>query len=578
MHHSRVSMLLRVVVFGLAITAAIKILSQPRSHQEAQGVEEEGQPVSGGVKFWRASSGKEGEPQKREVRLMGEQPQEARDPPESPAEALLPQKGPRPPIPPQDPSAPPLRVVHLDLKGAAPKLRYLEQMFPLFSSLGATGVLLEYEDMFPYEGELQVLRSPYAYSAEDIKSINTLAKLSKLQVIPLVQVFGHLEFVLKHEQYSALREVGDFPNSLNPHTPGSQALIRDMVTQVLDRHPGAPWLHIGADEVFGLGESQDSKNWLHTNKGDKGRMYLDHVTAVSLYVTEKWPGIRLLLWDDMLRQISADVLRESGLPNLASPMMWFYSPQLNLKTVDQLISKYQQVGFKDIWFASAFKGASGVDQRVTPLGHHLNNHLAWLKVMTSMPKYPSITFRGIVLTGWQRYEHFTVLCELLPMGIPSLAVCLRTLEHGGFGDKAKTEIQHILGCSIQIEKGLCEGGGAFSGSEVYNMILRIDNDLRKQTEEVMNDNQVRGSFSYYHRKYNFANPRNLAFFTQKLNKLLSEWEAFLQHLRQQMESMYFPDTVEEWMDQNVNRHMDRLREMARDAERIGKLKGRPKSQ
>lgn len=29
-----------------------------------------------------------------------------------------------------------------------------------------------------------------------------------------------------------------------------------------------------------------------------------------------------------------------------------------------------------------------------------------------------------------RYDHFSVLCELLPVGIPSLAVCLQVLLHG----------------------------------------------------------------------------------------------------------------------------------------------------
>ena len=48
------------------------------------------------------------------------------------------------------------RVVHLDLKGAPPKLTYLKNLFPLFASAGATAILIEYEDMFPFKGDIRV--------------------------------------------------------------------------------------------------------------------------------------------------------------------------------------------------------------------------------------------------------------------------------------------------------------------------------------------------------------------------------------------------------------------------------------
>ncbi|KAI1883935.1 hypothetical protein AGOR_G00221200 [Albula goreensis] len=351
MYCPRCYVVLRLVVFGLALTVAIKILSQPRARKLEPEPKEAQKDI---LRFWADGQGKVREPAKQT------NPQPAGGGPQEPQVSTGEEaRHCAPPASPNWTPTPPLRVVHLDLKGAAPKIKYLEQIFPLFSSLGATGVLLEYEDMFPYDGELKVLRSPYAYSVEDIRTIRDLAQRSNLQIIPLVQVFGHLEFVLKHEQYHSLREVADYPNSLNPHAPGSQTLNRAMLEQVLEQHPDSAWLHIGADEVFGLGESQDSKNWLQSNKGDKGKMYLDHVTTVASIIREKRPGIQLLMWDDMLRQINSNTLKSKGPfwpANLASPMMWFYNAQLNLKAIDQLIITYQDVGFSDIWFASAFKG------------------------------------------------------------------------------------------------------------------------------------------------------------------------------------------------------------------------------
>uniref|UniRef100_A0A8D2LKB4 beta-N-acetylhexosaminidase n=1 Tax=Varanus komodoensis TaxID=61221 RepID=A0A8D2LKB4_VARKO len=332
----------------------------------------------------------------------------------------------------KDFSAVQMRLVHLDLKGAAPKVSYLEQVFPLFSKLGANGILIEYEDMFPFKGELEVLKSPYAYSEEDISKILKLAELNKLEVVPLVQTFGHVEFILKHDKYRHLREVERFPNSFNPHVPETLALLKAVLAQVLSRHPRSSWVHIGADEVFHLGEGTDSKNWMSHNAGDVGQMYLKHVREVVDFVASQAPGLQVLLWDDMLRKRhlppSALYLSDSGIPKHASPMLWFY--RLPALAPGKHIAKYAECGFRTVWFASAFKGTTGPAQAWTPLRHHLQNHLRWLKVLQSMPRTPATRFQGIALTGWQRYDHYSALCELLPVGIPSLAVCLQTMVNG----------------------------------------------------------------------------------------------------------------------------------------------------
>lgn len=40
--------------------------------------------------------------------------------------------------------------------------------------------------------------------------------------------------------------------------------------------------------------------------------------------------------------------------------------------------------------------------------------------------------QGIILTGWTRFTHQTVLCELLPMTVPSLSLCLMVIENKKF--------------------------------------------------------------------------------------------------------------------------------------------------
>ncbi len=137
------------------------------------------------------------------------------------------------------------KLVHLDLKGAPPKVEYFARIFPLFSAWGATGILIEYEDMYPYNGRLDILQAPHAYTEDNIKHILQLARESNLQVIPLVQTFGHLEFVLKYEKFSHLREVQENPMDLSPVKEGALELVKDMIDQILKLHPQISYLHIG---------------------------------------------------------------------------------------------------------------------------------------------------------------------------------------------------------------------------------------------------------------------------------------------------------------------------------------------
>lgn len=124
------------------------------------------------------------------------------------------------------------RIVHFDLKGAPPKIGYIKKVITLAKQLGATGLLLEYEDMFPFTGPLASITAGNAYSKSDIEEILLFAKANELEVIPLVQTFGHVEFALKHEKFADLREVPESPQALCPSNNDSVRFIETMIDQV----------------------------------------------------------------------------------------------------------------------------------------------------------------------------------------------------------------------------------------------------------------------------------------------------------------------------------------------------------
>lgn len=124
-------------------------------------------------------------------------------------------------------------LLHLDLKGAPPTISYFERFLPFARGLGVDGLLIEYEDTFPFDGRLSVLRSStFAYTKEEIKRLLELASSLGMEVIPLVQTFGHLEFVLKHADFAYLREQPASDWSLCPLREGSITLLAEMIDQV----------------------------------------------------------------------------------------------------------------------------------------------------------------------------------------------------------------------------------------------------------------------------------------------------------------------------------------------------------
>ncbi|XP_057630348.1 hexosaminidase D isoform X4 [Chionomys nivalis] len=401
-----------------------------------------------------------------------------------------------------------MRFVHLDLKGAPPKVSYLSEVFPLFHTLGANGLLIEYEDMFPYEGRLMLLRAKHAYSPSEVAEILRLAKLNELEVVPLVQTFGHME-------------------------------------------------------VYYLGEGETSKQWLQQEQNSLAKLCLSHMQAVASHVLAQHPGTTPLVWDDMLRDIPQEQLKASGVPQLVEPVLWDYGADLDVHSKIFLMGKYQECGFQRLWAASAFKGATGASQALPPIEHHVRNHEQWLQVAVSGPVD---ALQGIILTGWQRYDHFSVLCELLPVGIPSLAACLQSLVHGGFAEDVKLRVEHFLGVSsLEIMDTVSEGAGSFPGSDIHALVTQVSLHLRSSVDTLLERNRyVTGWFSPYHRRRKLIHPVMIQHIQPEALSLLSRWSNLVQQLEAALQLAFYPDTIEEWLEENVLPSMQQLQGLLQD--------------
>lgn len=442
------------------------------------------------------------------------------------------------------------KLVHLDLKGAPPKIAYYKVLFPLLSSLGATGLLIEYEDMFPYTGMLKNITATNAYAVKDVKEIVKLAQDNNLSIIPLVQTFGHLEFILKTAQFKELREVPDYPQVICPTHNTTLVLLMDMIDQVIKLHIHSTTLHIGSDEVYNIGMCDRCVDTMQKNRWSKSQLFLYHLKNVAGYTKLKYPKLRLLTWDDEFRNIEAKELVDSQIANYIQPVVWKYTREVYSALSYSLFNKYSLV-FPRIWIASAFKGATGSSQFFTNTAYHIDNHNSWLQVYARYKAH--LNFQGILITGWQRYDHFAVLCELLPVAIPSLAMSLRLLQ--GHQD-SPIEIAQIIKCEQPFAH--CK----YPGGELLDLVTELK-DLHTDYNSLLADSRMQGWLTEYNVQYQFTNPQLIRDVESVIDRLKLDLMKLSQSFDAALMELYDNYTIKEWKETFIKpfqRTLDKLYE------------------
>uniref|UniRef100_T1IV42 beta-N-acetylhexosaminidase n=1 Tax=Strigamia maritima TaxID=126957 RepID=T1IV42_STRMM len=477
-------------------------------------------------------------------------------------------------VPPGTPFVPRRRLVHLDLKGAPPKIVYLEKLMPILKGLGATGLLIEYEDMFPYDGPLKWIAAHNHYSKKEVRAILRLAKQNELEVIPLVQTFGHLEFVLKLENFQHLRELPAIPQAMCPSRNESFTVVQQLIDQVMDMHKGVRWLHIGCDEVFQLGVCS------LCNQQPREALFLSHVARVAQYAREKYHVIPIV-WDDMFHHMSTETLRSYDMGNLVEPMLWTYVNDIYRFISPNVWTVYSEV-FPYIWAASAFKGAFGETLSIPIISRHLENNLAWIDVLNQeQRRFREI--RGIAITGWQRYDHFAVLCELLPAAVPSLAVNVLATSNGYFNESLQSQLFDGLQCMkhqkyttfIDLEHdphlwaklSFC----FFPGVAFFKVTEHLSR-LRQGVDEFLKSETLHKAWlTEYNVRRNFSSLTRIDTTMQELPRYLYDVETLIKHSRDALREAFDEYTVAEWIEQNVYPMLRKLELLNRAASSLKKL-------
>ncbi|MEO8207046.1 MAG: beta-N-acetylhexosaminidase [Chthoniobacterales bacterium] len=292
---------------------------------------------------------------------------------------------------------------HLDLRAQAMPIKALHQLMREIASLGYNTLLIEWEGTYPYKKH-PLISNKYSYTREEVKDFIRECTRLGIDVIPLQQCLGHIEYILQHPRYAHLREdprQRDLSQLCPCKAKEAVAVFSEIFADVAAMHP-SPYVHIGGDETHLLGHCPTCS--AKVKKYGKSKLYVDYFTHIIALL--KKHGKRPILWADMLLKNPEAV---STFPKGTIFMDWNYGWPPNLFGEHANIKSYE------MWGAPALRCAPDNHSLSTWKTHFYN-------LRSYVPFAKKSGFGGLVLTSWStsgeygyEWELYGDVLEMLPI-------------------------------------------------------------------------------------------------------------------------------------------------------------------
>lgn len=182
------------------------------------------------------------------------------------------------------------------------------------AAAGYDAVLWEIENAVRFDCCPEIA-APDAFSKLEFREILAEARRLGLEPIPLMQTFGHGEYVLRHDKYRSLREVAERYDCYCPSKPATRAFLKALLHEYLEIFgPDVKRFHLGGDEAWFYRTCRTCQT------REPLELYIEHLEAVGAELREK--GIHPGCWHDMVVKFC----RESGsrLELFKDYTVWFW--------------------------------------------------------------------------------------------------------------------------------------------------------------------------------------------------------------------------------------------------------------
>jgi hexosaminidase len=275
----------------------------------------------------------------------------------------------------------PVRGYCVDLRVQVLTLPALKTLARDLAAWGMNTLLIEYEGTYPYLHH-GTLSNRYAYKRRELGELMALCDELGLDVIPLQQSFGHVEYILRHERYAHLREEDSDVSQLCPlKSRAARSLLTDLLTDMASLH-SSKYIHLGGDETYLLGHCPGCAEYARLH--GKSRLYVDHMSMVCDIVTGL--GRRPVLFADMVLKHPEAV---AELPPETILQDWNYGSGPSSASD---VSALQETGL-EIWGMPSIRSA--------PDCYHGTRWEAHLRNLRDyIPRSRSAGYRGMILSSW----------------------------------------------------------------------------------------------------------------------------------------------------------------------------------
>lgn len=186
-----------------------------------------------------------------------------------------------------------IAAVHLDLKGVLFRPEYIPELLRDLAGQGINAVLVEYEDVFPFRCVELARDRESRWSRETLRAFQNAAAANGIEIIPLQQCLGHLEYLLRWSRYRHLSEDPAEAATIAATDAEARELITAMLNEILEAHPQSTYVHLGMDEARALVTSPRVQE-----RGGPLPVFLDHLRHLCDLVESH--GKTPIIWSDML--------------------------------------------------------------------------------------------------------------------------------------------------------------------------------------------------------------------------------------------------------------------------------------